>query len=49
MKKFVYPFWTIAIIINSLLVIGYYQQDELVKRNAEKIRARERLRANERV
>ena len=24
-KRFVYPFWTIAIVINSLLIIGYYQ------------------------
>ena len=49
LKKFVYPFWTIAIIINSLLLIGYYKQEELIKRNSEKLRARERLRANEQV
>ena len=45
-KRVMYPIWTIAIIVNSLLLIGYYYQDELIKRNAKKLRAIERNEAN---
>ena len=41
-----YPLWTIAIIVNSILLIGYYYQDKLIRRNAEKLRTIERNEAN---
>ena len=30
-KKVSYPFWTIATIVNCLLLIGYYYQDKKIK------------------
>ena len=32
-KKYVYPFWTIAFIVNSLLLIGFYRQEKQIKKN----------------
>jgi len=46
-KRVMYPLWAIAIIINSLLVIGYYYQDKLIAKNAKKLRNRERNRAHQ--
>ena len=31
-KKVVYPFWTIAFMIHSVLLVGYYYQDKAIKR-----------------
>lgn len=35
-KKVVYPFWAIALMCNSVLLIGYYYQDKLIEKNAIK-------------
>ena len=36
-KKVVYPFWTIAMIFNSLLLIGYYYQDKQIMKGQARI------------
>ena len=42
-KKVYYPMMTFAIIINSLLIIGYYYQDKQIKRNSVRIARQEKL------
>ena len=42
-KKVYYPFMTVAIIINSLLIVGYYYQDKQIRRNSVRIARQEKL------
>lgn len=45
-KRFTYPLWTLAIVVNSLLLVGYYKQDQLIRRNSEKLRRYELTRGS---
>jgi len=45
-KRVTYPLWAIAIIVNSLLVIGYHNQDKLIRKNSAKLANIERTRSN---
>lgn len=45
-KRVTYPLWAVAIFVNSLLLIGYYQQEKLIARNSAKLRIQEHNNAN---
>ncbi|CDW75160.1 cytochrome c biogenesis protein [Stylonychia lemnae] len=42
-KKVVYPFWTIAIIVNGILLIGYYNQDKIHEVDEKKMELRQKF------
>eukprot|EP00347_Sterkiella_histriomuscorum_P009334 403341609 len=42
-RKIVYPFWIVAIMVNSILLIGYYYQDKIIEKDAKKISLRDQF------
>ena len=36
-KKVVYPFWTVALLVNGCLLVGYYYQEKAIARGQKMI------------
>jgi hypothetical protein len=36
-KKYVYPFWTIVFVLNSVLAIGWYYQQKTIMKGQQRI------------
>lgn len=38
-----YPFWAVAIVVNSILLIGYYYQEKIIEKDTRKLDLREKF------